>query len=163
MHPLETRIGSWRRMIRRLLVRAGDGEGQALIELALSLPLLFVILVGGAEFGRVIYASIEVSNAAMAGVKYGAQNSITAGDTTGIQTAASNDAQNITLGTTNVSKACICSNGGASTCLPTDCSGSNIETILTVQTQTTFDPGIHLPGFATTYTLYGQAVQKVLQ
>ena len=87
----------------------------------------------------------------------------TAGDTTGIQTAASNDAQNLTLGPTTVSKSCICSDGSASTCLPTDCSSSNIETILTVQTQATVDPGFYLPGFATTYTLQGQAVQKVLQ
>ena len=163
MQPVQTRSGNWQRTIGRFFVRARNERGQALIELALSLPILFVILVGGAEFARATYASIEVSDAALAAVQYGAQNSITAGDTTGIQTAASNDAQDITLGTTNVSKACICSNGGASTCMPTDCSSSNIETILTVQTQTTFDPGIHLPGFATTYTLYGQAVQKVLQ
>lgn len=164
MHPLETRSGNWQqRTVCRLFVRAGDEKGQALIELALSLPILFVILIGGAEFARATYASIEVSDAALAGVKYGAQSPTAAGDTTGIQTAASNDAQDITLDTTNVSKACVCSNGSASTCSPTDCSGSNIETILTVQTQTTFDPGIHLPGFATTYTLSGQAVQKVLQ
>jgi len=34
---------------------------------------------------------------------------------------------------------------------------------MTVQTQATVDPGFHLVGFPTSYTLYGQAVQKVLQ
>ncbi len=149
--------------IPRLLGRARNEKGQALVELALSFPILIMIFVGAAEFARVVYASIEVSNAAMAGVSYGAQSPTTAGDTTGIQNAVANDAQDIALGTTAVSKSCICSNGGASTCLSTDCSGSNIETILTVQTQATIDPGVHLPGFATTYTLHGQAVQKVLQ
>jgi hypothetical protein len=99
----------------------------------------------------------------MAGVQYGGQDAATAADITGIQTAASNDAPNITLGTTAVSHSCICSDGSASTCLATDCSGSNIETILTVQTQATFDPLIHLPGLPTTYTLQGQAIQKVLE
>ena len=140
-----------------------DEKGGSLIELALAVPILVLILLGTAEFARVEYAGIEVSNAAMAGVQYGAQDAKMAADITGIQTAASNDASNITLGTTNVSTSCICSDGSASTCLPTDCSGSNIETILTVQTQTTFDPLIHLPGLPTTFTLTGQAVQKVLE
>jgi len=146
------------------LCRRNEGErGQALVETAISLPILLALLVGAAEFATVAYTSIEVSNAAMAGVQYGTQNSATAGDTTGIQTAATNDAQNITLGTTTVTHSCICSNGSASTCLPTDCSGSNIETILTVKTQATFTPFIHVPGLSSSFTLHGQAVQKVLQ
>lgn len=58
---------------------------------------------------------------------------------------------------------CICSDGSASTCLRTDCPTSHIEEILSVQTQTTFDPLIHLPGLPMTFTLHGQAIQKVLQ
>lgn len=157
--------GSWIRSLK-LWIRTsklGDERGGALIELAITVPILVLLLVGAAEFARVEYAGIEVSNAAMAGVQYGGQDATTAADTTGIQTAASNDAPDITLGTTNVSSSCICSDGSASTCLPTDCSGSNIETILTVQTQASFDPLIHLPGIPSTFTLHGQAVQKVLQ
>jgi Flp pilus assembly protein TadG len=148
-------VETWRRMRQEL--------GQALIETAVTLPVLLMVLVGALEIGRAAYASIEVSNAALAGVQYGAQNATTAADTSGIQTAASNDAQDITLGTTTVSHSCICSNGNASTCQPTDCPGSNIETILTVQTQATFDPGFHLPGISGTFALNGQAKQKVLQ
>ncbi|MGC2162892.1 MAG: TadE/TadG family type IV pilus assembly protein [Silvibacterium sp.] len=134
-----------------------------MVELALILPIFVVLLVGAAEIARVEYASIEVSNAAMAGVQYGGQDATTAADTTGIQNAAQSDAANITLGTTTTSYSCICSDGTGSTCQPTDCSGSNIETILTVQTQTSFNPIIHLPGLPTTFTLRGQAVQKVLE
>ena len=133
------------------------------MELALTMPLMILLLCGAAELGMVTYASIEVSNAARAGVAYGAQNPNSAGDTTGIQTAAAADAPDLTLGTTTVTTSCICSNGSALTCQPTDCSGSNIETILTVQTQASFDPHVHLPALPTTYTLHGQAVQKVLQ
>lgn len=140
----------------------GREGGGAIVELALSVPILLVLLVGAAEIARVEYASIEVSNAALAGVQYGTQDGTTAADTTGIQTAAANDAPSLTLETT-VSHSCICSNGSSSTCLPTDCAGASIETILTVDTQTTFDPLIYLPGLPRTYTLYGQAVQKVFE
>jgi Flp pilus assembly protein TadG len=163
MGTLRNRNRSRWPFISRLFRKTRAEKGQALVELALSFPILVILFVGAAEFARVVYASIEVSNAAMAGVSYGAQNPSTAGDTTGIQNAVSNDALDLTLGTTSVSKSCICSDGSASTCLPTDCSTSNIETILTVQTQATIDPGVHLPGFSTTYTLHGRAVQKVLQ
>lgn len=149
--------------ISRLSRKIRETRGSALIDLALTVPMLAVILLGVGELAQVEYASIEVSNAAMAGVQYGDQDATTAADTTGIQTAAANDAPNINLGTTNVSHSCICSDGSASTCQPTDCSGSNIETTLTVQTQTTIDPLIHVPGLPTTYTLYGQAIQKVLE
>jgi Flp pilus assembly protein TadG len=138
-------------------------RGGALVELALLLPVFALLLVGAAEIARVEYTAIEVSNAAMAGVQYGAQDATTAADTTGIQNAAQNDAANITITTTVEPFACICSDGSASTCQPTDCSGSNIETILTVETQTSFDPVIHLPGLPTTFTLRGHATQKVLE
>lgn len=138
-------------------------RGQALIETAVTLPILLLLLCGAVEIGRAACASIEVSNAAMAGVQYGAQNSSTAADTAGIQLAATNDAKDITLSTPTVSHSCICSNGSASTCQPTDCSGSNIETILTVQTSASFNPGFHIVGFPNTFTINGQATQKVLQ
>jgi len=159
-----SRACNWirKRLVQRLRGREGQ-SGQALVELAVTMPILLLILVGAIEMGRVAYTSIEVSNAALAGVQYGAQTAATAGDTTGIQTAAQNDAQNVTLGTTTVSSSCICSDGSASTCVSTDCSGSHIETILKVQTQAAFNPGFHLPGLATSYTLHGQAIQKVLQ
>jgi len=138
-------------------------HGGALVETALTMPLLLILLLGAAEFGMASYAAIEVENAALAGVHYGAHSAAAAGDITGIQTAATNDAPNITLGTTTVSHSCICSDGSASTCQPTDCSASHIETILKVQTQTAFHPGVNVPGFPGSFTLYGQAVEKVMQ
>ncbi len=137
--------------------------GQALVELALTMPLMIVLLAGAAELGRVAYTSIEVSNAARAAVSYGSQSATKAGDLTGIQTIAADDAADVNLGTTTTSESCICSDGSASTCLATDCKTSNIETILTVNTQASFDPLVHLPGLPTTYSIQGRAVQKVMQ
>jgi Flp pilus assembly protein TadG len=154
-----------RKLKYRGLLRAlrGSDAGQALVETALSMSLLVPLLIGAAEFARAAYASIEVSNAARAAVQYGAQNGVTAADTTGMQTAATNDAPNIALGTTTVSTSYICSDGTASTGLNTDCANSHIEEILTVTTTTSFDPLIYLPGIPKTFTLTGRAVQKCAQ
>jgi Flp pilus assembly protein TadG len=143
--------------------KAKSRQGNALVETSILLPVLATLLIAAFEIATAAYTSVEVQNAALAGVQYGVQSAATAGDTTGIQTAAANDAPNITLGTTNVSHSCICANGSASTCLPTDCTGSTIITILTVQTQATFTPVIHMPGIPSSFTMYGQAIQRVMQ
>jgi Flp pilus assembly protein TadG len=148
--------------LRRLYpARRVAGEtGSALVETAAVLPLLITILIGGAELARVAYAAIEVSNAARAGAQYGAQNGFTASDPTGIANAAAADAANMSSLSTTSSYTCICSDGTSSTCQPTDCTNSKIEQTLTVNTQATFDPLIHLPGLPTRYTLKGRAIQK---
>ncbi len=73
MGTLRNRKCSRRPFISRLFGRTRTEKGQALVELALTFPILVMLFVGAAEFARVVYASIEVSNAAMAGVSYGAQ------------------------------------------------------------------------------------------
>jgi Flp pilus assembly protein TadG len=163
MQTPRTRNRNKQSFISRLRTRSKGEGGQALVELALTMPMLIALLVGAVEFSRMAFASIEVQNAAMAGVQYAAQDTTTAADTTGIQTAASNDALDVTLATPTVSISCICSNGSASTCLSTDCSTSAIEKIVTVKTQATFTPLIHMVGVPGTFTLHGQAVQKVLE
>lgn len=139
-----------------------EERAQALVEVALTLPILLVLLLGAAEMARVSYVAIEVENAARAAVQYGAQNSTTAADATGMQTAASNDASNVASVTATVSTSYICSNGTSTSGTPPTCSASAVETILTVNTQATIDPMIHM-FLPTRFTVHGQAVQKCLQ
>lgn len=142
---------------------SGD-SGQALIETALSLSLLVLLLLGAAEFGRLAYAAIEVANAARAGAAYATQNTGTASDGPGIQTAAQNDAPNLSGLTATSSISCICSDGSSASCTDnTACSTSHVVETVTINTQASFDPLIHVPGLPATYTLRGQAVQKCLQ
>jgi Flp pilus assembly protein TadG len=156
---------------RRLLrVLRGSRSGQALIEVALTAPILILMFVGAAEFARVAFAAIEVANAARAGVAYGAQSVSTAADSTGIQTAATLDAGDLASLTATAKTSGVCSSGASctgsgSSCLNTDCAtpGDHIETILTVDTVATFDPLIHVPGIPSTFTLHGHAVQECLQ
>jgi Flp pilus assembly protein TadG len=155
---------------RRRKAHLGREAGQALVETALTMPILVLLLVGAAELARVAYAAVEVSNAAKAAVAYGARTPTQSTDTPGMQTAALADAGDLaaTL-TTTPTTAGICSSGASCTgtggsCKNSDCStpGDHIETILTVQTSATFDPLIHLPGIPTTFALDGQAVQTVM-
>jgi len=148
---------------RREFSHRKDERGSALVEFGLCMPIFMALLIGAVEYGRMAFAAIEVSNAAMAGIQYGVQNPADAADTQGIQNAAAADAPDITLQSTTSSLSCICSDGSASTCQPTDCSGKHIETILTVNTQAQFNSIFKVPGLSDSFTLQGKAVQKVVQ
>jgi Flp pilus assembly protein TadG len=164
-----------------------DGEqGQALVETALTLPLLLALIVGATELARVAYMSIEVANAAEAAAVYGSQNGGTAVDfdnssqgtnAGGMQLKAQQDASDLyksgtaTNFTTTVTTVCQCepkTSGVTPTTVSctdnTTCTAANLqmETILSVATSATFDPLIHVPGLPSAYTLHGLAVQKVL-
>jgi Flp pilus assembly protein TadG len=136
-------------------------NGQALIETALSVLFLVFLLLGTTEFARLAYAAIEVSNAAKAAVQYAAQNGATAGDSTGMQTAASNEAPNLSVTVSLAPLSVVCSDGSAysksSGCSP----GTFAVTTVTVKTTSTYNPLIHIPGFAGSMALHGQASQVV--
>ena len=149
-------------------VLRGNDRGQALVELALTIPLLMLLVLGAVELARAAYAAVEVTNAAEAAVRYGAQNKTTAKDTAGMQLAAQSDAANIAIlpfTSTNPSRTCECSDGteAGSSCTSFSCGdGTATMETLTVTTTANFDTLIHLPGLPSTFTLRGYAVQKVL-
>lgn len=159
--------------------------GQALVELALTLPLMLVFVAGSVALGSATYAAIEVANAAKAAVQYAAMNggantTITTGaqpvlDETGMQTAANNDVfvipgmitgscgQAICF-TTTPTAACSCSNGvGTSTCYQSDCPSGHIIETITVKTQVSFQSPFHLAVFSSLVTFHGQAIEEVLE
>ena len=153
-------INRWLRLPR------GSESGQALAELSVAGSLLILLLLGAIEFGQVAYSSIEVSNAAKAGVQYGAQNHGTASDTPGIQSAAASAATDLTLtfpAAPAPNPSCQCSDGTQqnSNCLTIVCSATaHIEETLTVNTQAAVTPMVRLPGFSGPFTLNGHATQK---
>jgi Flp pilus assembly protein TadG len=143
-------------------------NGQALIELALTLPLFLLILMGAAEYARFAWGSIETANAARAGVQYGAQSNVTAADTGGIQTAALNDGVNLTGLTVTPSYSCACSTAATttitcSTALSSCASPDVILVYVQVNTSSTIAPLYHWPGLPTTFTARGSAVMQVEQ
>jgi Flp pilus assembly protein TadG len=158
-------------MFRR---RLREDIGQAFVELALVLPIFILLTVGIAEIGRLAYASIEVSNAARAGVAYAAQNHTTAQDTPTITTAAQNDAPNITNNKATPSYSCSCEGSTGTITAFSSCSNTvtNLTTcpspsriVLYVQVNTWADVNtlFNYPGIPSSITLRGSANMRVEQ
>jgi Flp pilus assembly protein TadG len=146
-------------------------DGSALVELALSLPVLLIMLLGAAEFARLGFASIEVVNSAHAAALYASSSHAALSDSGGITNAATNDSQNLgvsnAIQVTSVSTACSCSDTSVS---PTSCSDNStcfsshaaMITAVTVQTKSVFSPLIRIPGSgAVSFNLYGNSTQVV--
>jgi hypothetical protein len=158
-------INRWFKLLAAMRASRDLESGQALVELALSMSLLFLILLGAVEFARVTYAGIEVSNAARAAVQYGAMNGGATWDINGMLAAAQNDSANLgttvtIVGTPATSFAC---SDGSTYDATTFCGSATVFETLSVHTQTTFVPLIHAVGLPTTFTLHGYAQEMVLQ
>jgi Flp pilus assembly protein TadG len=77
-----------------------DQSGAAFLEMAIALPFLVLAAIGVAEFGRVYFNGIKVTNAAMAGAEYGGQN-IGSYDAVRVRQVARDDAGDQTLQVTS--------------------------------------------------------------
>lgn len=60
-------------------------HGGAVAELAVTMPFVFLLMIGAVDFGRMWTVSTRLSDAAYAGAAYGAQTAQTAKDTQGIR------------------------------------------------------------------------------
>lgn len=147
-------------------------SGGSLVEVALLLPVLTLLLVGTVDLGRLAYMSIEVSNAARAGVQYGQQNSTTWSDVAGMQTAATNDAQDLVgAGNGNLTAVatywCQCSDGTSVTpnCFPgtPSCASNHRVNYVKVLTTATYKPWFPCPGIPSSTNLTAQAVMRAGQ
>lgn len=138
-------------------------RGQAVAELAFSVPLLIVLLLVVVEAGRICLFAMALASAARAGVQYGAQNLTTVSDNAGIQNAALAGAPNISGMTATGSHFCQCSDGTASTCLATDCASSHRLVYAKAKTSATYTPWFSWPGVTLATTMSGQAIMRVPQ
>ena len=160
--------------------RVHEDSGQALVELALVVPLLTLIFVGAAEVGRIAYAAIEVNNAARAAVAYASQSHTTADNTNPanlalIQLAATQEAPDVSGMTVAVSNSCSCatvpSTGSVTytsiacgaTALTSCPSPNRIMDTVQVNTSATIDTAFHFPGIPNSLTLRGQAIMNTVQ
>jgi Flp pilus assembly protein TadG len=138
-------------------------SGQSLVETALAVSLCSVLILGAAEFGRLAYAGIEISDSARAGVEYGSQSLPDSKDFSNMTAAASLSAPDIPNLTLTASNYCKCSNGNSSTCTTTSCPiGTRNITYVQVVTSGTINPLIYVPGLPKSYSLSGKAVMRVV-
>lgn len=161
---MRNKFKSWFRTCtfgRRLGIKSDSG--QALVELAIILPVALALLIGIAEIGRYANECIVVSHAARAGVQYGAQNRVAASSDAQIIQAVQADAPGVTNLTITPSHFCTCADGSSSTCQPTDCSGSRIIEYVKVDTQTEMQSMFAYPGFPKSFTVKGEKIMRVSQ
>jgi len=152
------RSRAWRR-----LRFARSEEGAALVELALVMSLLLTpLFLGMVQLGRVYYCYIEVNNAAAAGVEYGAQSTGNYTNITGIENAATREAQDITMTSgypTADYRVCTDSSGTPSSCVtctsPSSCVWPAAPNSIFVDVHT--KASVHLIFKSTSITMTGYA------
>jgi Flp pilus assembly protein TadG len=117
--------------------RSGSRRGSALAEMAVVTPLLLLVLIGLVDAGQAGELAIVVANAARAGAQYGV---VTATNVSGMQTAATNDA-NTSHVTAVATTYCQCANAnGTPGAVSASCTASNCSSthqIVYVQVVTT--------------------------
>lgn len=119
-------------------------RGSALVELALGLPLLLLVLFGAADFARVFFSAMQLSNAARAGAQYGSAsivNSALTGPGQAIETTTTG-AVNLTGITATAARTCACASDdgatfNASACSATCAGGQHLAVFVTVTAQLT--------------------------
>jgi Flp pilus assembly protein TadG len=95
-----------------------------MVELAVVVPVLVLLLIGAADYGRFFFTSIAVANAARAGAEYGAQDKAFAyGPSTNITNFAKQDGAEAGTITVNSVVVCRCPDESTVTCLTGVCSG----------------------------------------
>lgn len=159
MNSIETR--------GRLLAKShnrGWSSGQSAVELGFALPVLALMLVVAADFGRVFFAGIAVNNAARAGAQYGSQTVITAADIAGMKAAAATDGSNI-AGLSATASQCTCErpSGSVTQCADSYCDANSTATFVEVDTSAPFSTILRYPGVHHSFTLTGKAVMQVQQ
>lgn len=137
-------------------------DGNAMVELAVVAPFLILMMLGSFEIGRYLDFSIKLGNAARAGVQYGSLNVAAASNLTGMQNAATNDANGITF-TPKASNYCTCADGSASTCQPTDCSSTHIVEYVKLVATGSMTSVFGAPGIPGTANVSATAIMRVAQ
>lgn len=150
-------------------------RGTSILEASLlSFFVLIPLLLGAIDFGRGYYVSIEVANAARAGVQYGAQNQVTLQDTTNIVKAAEHEAPDISTTCGSGKNACWvsgyplaqwgceCSNqtsasGGTLNSSSCSCPSGHAVNFVWVQTKATYTPMFNFLGIFPAVTLNSEA------
>lgn len=95
--------------------RSGERGGAAL-EFAVVLPVLLLLGIGVADFGRAFFTGITVASAARAGAQWGAHDVDNTDDTVSMRQKAEADADNILPITVAARQWCKCPDGSDPAC-----------------------------------------------
>ncbi len=98
-------------------------RGGAMVEFAVTLPLLLLMAVAAGDFSRIFWESSVMSRAAAAGAKYGAQDNRTSSEYTSMQRLSNNSASHLEGVTATADRVCDCPDAPGTwvDCLATSC------------------------------------------
>lgn len=138
----------------------GRGDGSAILETAILMPLMIAMIVGTVDFGRAYCTAIEVASAAHAGALYGTQNPT---DTAGMVSASELDAPDVSTLTPVATYGCECSDGSSAvaSCTSTPTCTYNYVNYVSVTTTATYTPLIPYPGVPHSLKLSSTALMRV--
>ena len=130
--------------------------GSAIIEFGLAFPLMILLLLGTADFGRIFYTYVTLASAAHTGAEYGATSAPKTNDSAGISQAALNDSTDLSGVTITSTPFCQCSNGSPVNCVTTSC--SPLRYYISVKAAKTFQTLIPYPGIPSSTDVSAVAV-----
>ena len=154
----------------RTTVDSRSETGSALVELAVALPMLMLLLVGTADFARVLYMTIELTNAARAGAQFGATDVGSSVDGAGIQSTAAAAAPDVVPLVTSVNPlataACMCATdsgtfSGGGSCYANCGSSGHMVIFVQADASKTFTTIAGIPGVPRTLNVHRRAQMRV--
>ena len=134
-------------------------RGQSLVEFAVVAPVLILLLLAVADFGRVFFVSIALNNAARAGTQYGIQSPANAADVSGMEQAAQNDASGISGVAATASEYCECPDGTTQACNSSPAC-DDMRVYVEVDTTGSFQTLLNYPGIPSSMSLTGKSVVR---
>jgi len=139
-----------------------EARGAAVIELAVAIPLLLLLTVGAADFGRAFYQSVTISHAAETGAVYGAQNNITSGHNSEMTQMARDDAADVGTVTVTPTRVCKCPNGAEVNCVTGACTGYGAPRVyVSCQVQKSFNGLTRFPGMPNGFMVRRKVFMRV--
>lgn len=149
--------------LRNTLLRSESGS--SIIEAAVLTPVLILLLLGAADFGRGYYLAEEIAAAAHSGAEYAIQNpGNLSTNGTAIQTAAKADAPDVShLTVATPSWGCECSDGSSysASCstVPSSCTTNWVYKV-TVTASTSYAPLFPWPGIPSSIAISSSATMR---
>ena len=136
-------------------------RGGAIVELAVTMPLLLLLAVGTLDFGRVFFETIAVAQAARSGAQYGVQSIEKSGDVDGMIAAAEAAAEDVETVNVSAERICTCAGGGPVDCATGTCGVNKPEIYVKVTVEKTFNTLTTYPGVPTAFTVSRRAMLRV--
>jgi hypothetical protein len=132
--------------------------GTAIIELAIAIPVLILLALGVADFGRMFFTGITVANAARAAAEYGASSIDNSKDTAKINQAGRDEGGDVSGILVTSSRFCRCTDGSVPSCDTGSCAGSYpMEVFVKAYAHKTVNLMLRYPGLPASMTFRDSA------